>query len=51
MSCPSCVDPDAEQTHQSQQYFEGISGLNTYKIGDEKSVILIYLLIYLVIYL
>ncbi|CAF3185248.1 unnamed protein product [Rotaria sp. Silwood2] len=37
-----CVDPGAKQTHQAQGHEEEIAGVNTYKIGQGKSAIVIF---------
>jgi hypothetical protein len=42
MLCSSCTDPGAKQTHQSQGHEEEIAGVNTYKTGQGKSVIVLF---------
>jgi dienelactone hydrolase len=42
MASPCCTDPGAKQTHQSLGYEEEIAGVNTYKTGQGKSVIVLF---------
>jgi dienelactone hydrolase len=42
MSGSCCVDVGAKQTHTVQGHEEKIAGLNTYKTGEGKSVIVIF---------
>jgi dienelactone hydrolase len=37
-----CVDPGAKQTHESQGHVEEIAGVNTYKVGQGKSAIVLF---------
>jgi dienelactone hydrolase len=37
-----CADPGAKQIHQSQGHEEEIAGVNTYKTGQGKSVIVLF---------
>jgi hypothetical protein len=42
MSGPCCVDPGAKQSHEAQGRIEEIGGINTYKTGQGKNVIVIF---------
>ena len=42
MASSCCVDPGAKQTHESQGSVEKIAGVNTYKTGQGKSVIVVF---------
>jgi dienelactone hydrolase len=42
MSDRCCVDPGAKQSHTAEGVDEKVAGLNTYKTGEGKSVIVIF---------